>query len=535
MKSNPILTKFLKKNIVWLAVILIFTALSGFSRTVGASYIQTIVNRLEANSFKGVVMLVVEGYIFMFMAYFLRCSMAICCRYFTEKLSLETRIKLLEHLEKIPFIKYETYTTGNLQSVIRNDVSAGAELIYNLFSRILNNVFLFIFSAGYLLYVNAPLGALIIAFMLTMAVVNQKILKRLKSHQKEIRKSIGTLTSVVENTYNSIETIKTYSALDYILGLIRKEKQVYNSGNINCEKIDAVRLTLYNLANNLTIYGSVVFLGYKAIKGDMAIGDVVVFVYLIRQMLIPVEVIFRWMSNIVSSTVAWSRVYELLDVKEETFSEPQERDISELGFSNLKFSYDGSKNIINNLSFSIKRGMMNGLVGQSGSGKSTLIKILLSLYEGDFSEFFINGKPSKQQDLRGSVCLSPAGKHIFNISIYENLSLGNESITRERCLNLAKELGIFDWIASLPQGLDTLISENASNISGGQCQTLVNMRAFLSDKPVIILDEPFSALDRERETLLLSYLQRIKKDKLILVTSHRSTTLDALDCVVELK
>jgi len=484
--KNTILYKFVLKNPHWMLIVALGTVAAGWTRAVGASYVGRIIDQLVYGP--NVLMpIVIVGFVFMFFAYFLRWLTAVVCLYLTEKLSLEVRIKIITHLAKIPFISYEEYSSGNLQSIIRNDVDVASELLYNLFSRILNNVFLFLFSIYYMFLVDAATAAVVIAFIIGMGLINQYILSKLKKPQQEVRQSIGRLTDITENTFLGMDTVKTYSAKDYILSFFRQEKAVYNTNELKSAKIDAGRLTLYNLVNTLSIFLSLFYLGYMAIIGVISIGEVFMFIYLLKQIFVPVEVIFRWMSRIVTSNAAWTRIYTLL---EESASETSQQHID---------------SALNNLSYTLNKGQLNRLEGESGSGKTTLLKILLGLYPRDIS-------------LSGGVSFAPSDSQLFNISIYENIAIANDKITKELCISMAQKLGIADWINSLPEGLDTIINE--SNLSGGQRQMINNMRALLTEQPVIIMDEPFSALDKDREKSLLTVINELCKDKIILITSH---------------
>ena len=525
INKNPILRNFLLGNIPWIILIFLITIATGLTRAIGASYVQSITDLLSTGAFEGLMSFVTVGFIFMFLAYFTRWLGAVLCLYLTEKLARETRLKLIKHLSKIPFLSYEKYTSGQLQSILRNDVSLASELLYNLFSRILNNISLFIFSIYFMMKVHFTISFIIMVAIIGMAVINQWILSKLKEPQKEIRKSLGNLTDMVENSFLSIDTIKTYSAKDYILSFFSQERERYNELEMTTIKIDAGRLTLSNFANNLFIYVSLFYLGYQCIKGNLSIGEVLVFIYLIKQILIPVEVIFRWMLRIVSSNVAWSRVYEILEIKEgQEFYSSHDFEINNFSIENINYSYDEESNIIENRSIHIKKEDIGFISGESGSGKTTLLKILLGLYQSKTAKYSINDGENSINSLRGLSAYAPSDFQLFNMSIYENLTLGNDEITKDDCIEILSKLGFGDWIQSLPHGLDTVLTEGAQNLSGGQKQVINNARAILQEKEIIILDEPFSALDVEKEKRLATLINENKQKRIFIFTSHRTIT-----------
>jgi len=534
--KNPILYKFLAKNFAWIVIITIVNIAVGWSRGLGASYVGQITDLLTLGAFDGVMRLIFIGAVLMFTSYFMRWLGAAFCHFLVHKLGFETRLKIMKHLQKISYGKFEQHSHGQLQSIMRNDVDDASQIIFMLFSRILNNVFLFAFSVYFMFIVNARATIVVIIICLVVGVVNKKILEKLRVPQKAVRKSVGDFTAVVENIFNTTDTIKTFSAKDYVMNFFRKEKQVYNTNNIKATKVDAGRRALYDFVNNLSIYISLFYLGNLAFNEVLTVGEVFVFIYLLNQIFVPIEVIFRWMSRLVGSNTSWERIYEVLGTPTEAEAATLQNASSiegaqKLEINGITFSYDDKVNVLNDVNISIELGKFNILAGESGSGKSTVLKILLGLYHSPQAKYMANNNEIGES-LAGLVSFAPSDKQLFNMSIYENLCLGSNTITRQACLDLAEQLGIGDWISSLPNGIDSVISENSSNISGGQQQTLNNMRAILnafdtaSGVPIIILDEPFSALDKDKEEKLLKLLHQLKNEKLLLFTSHRESTID---------
>jgi len=520
--------KFIARNKLFMLLCLVITILAGFTRAYGASYLQRIVSLVDAGHFEGIAALIIIGYLFMGSAYFFRWLSAVMTLYLTEKLALETRIRLLSHLSKIPFRTYEKHTTGSLQSIYRNDVTAASELLYNLFSRIGNNIFLFIFTFIYMLMLNVAVTLSVVGITLVMAVVNQKILGKLKKPVAQQRESLGNMTQITENALSSINTIKTYSADEYILNNFNTERKKFSKLVMKANVIDQIiRRSISDIIGNSAMYLSILYLGYLGIAGRVGIGEIIVFIYLIKQIMIPVEVVFRWMGTAVRAMVTWKRVDEVLNINiNDTESFEPVKDIERVSVSGINFSYDGSENVFENLNVNFEKGFITRICGESGSGKTTLIKILLGLYDCESAVYEINRKRHENMtSIRDSAAFAPADNKLFNLSIYDNLTFGNKSISRERIMALAAQLGVDEWINSLPDGLDTVLSEAAENVSGGQGQTLNNMRGLLSDKDIIILDEPFAALDTDRERKLASLLNNIKDDKVIVITSHRKSEL----------
>ncbi|MCL2526814.1 MAG: ABC transporter ATP-binding protein/permease [Defluviitaleaceae bacterium] len=528
--------KFIGKNKLFMFLCLVITILAGFTRAYGASYLQRIIDLINDGRIAGIAGLIVIGYLFMGSAYFFRWLSAVMTLYLTEKLALEIRIRLLAHLTKIPFGVYEKHTTGTLQSIFRNDAATASELLYNLFSRIGNNVFLFIFTFAYMLMLNVGVTLSVVAITLVMTFVNQKILDRLKAPVAKQRASLGNMTQITENALSSINTVKAYSAGGYILDTFNAERKIFSQLTMKATIIDhIIRRSISDIINNSTIYLSILYLGYLGVSGRIGVGEVIVFVYLIKQIMVPVEVVFRWMGTAVRAVVTWKRIDEILDIeiKEEEPFQPV-KDVNQVSAKGITFSYDGNENVLENVNADFEKGYITRICGESGKGKTTLIKVLLGLYDCESAVYEINRKKREHITNIGDItAFAPAENKLFNLSIYDNLTFGDKSISKERIMKLAAELGVDQWLNSLPDGLDTVLSEAAENVSGGQGQMLNNMRGLLSGKEVIILDEPFSALDTHRESKLATVLNGMKDDKIIVITSHRkSEFLDGVREVV---
>lgn len=532
MKKQNMVLDFCLRNTHWLLLITAVNLLSGYTRAVGSSYIQKIVDSLSdfVTAPKAFWTLVLVGCVIMLSAYLFRFLSATGARYMTEKIALETRIALVRHLKSSSFFAFEQHKTGDLQAALRGDVEEAAELLYNLFSRIMNNVFLFLFSVLYMMSISVPITLILVGVILLTAVVNQLILFRLKRHFKATRDTLGALGAQVENAYTCMDTIKTAGAKAYILKLFCAGRETLNTHTYKAEAIDAGRLSLYNFINNLTLFGSVVVLGYSGLSGGITIGGAVAYIYVIKQLLVPVEVIFRWMGRIVASNAAWERIYALLRLptEPEKLQATTPKRVSTATVESLSFRYPDGKQVLCDLSLSLSREHLLGLSGESGCGKTTLIKILCGLYQSPSARFLADGQ--KCESFSGLTAVAAGEKQLFRLSIYENIALGDPGVSREDCMALLDRLGFGAWVRSLPKGLDTVVS--SAELSGGQRQTISNVRALLGQFPIVILDEPFGALDSEKEQLLTAELERQKKSRLLAITSHRPGTLQGCDSVM---
>ncbi len=197
-----------------------------------------------------------------------------------------------------------------------------------------------------------------------------------------------------------------------------------------------------------------------------------------------------------------------------------------LSAEDLGFGYEEGKWIFRHRSFTVSRGEMLLITGRSGSGKSTLFRCLMGLYQPGEGRVQLDGKPVSGRELLAGVGFVPAQHTFYAGTVYENITLGDHTISRETCLQNARRLGIGDWLEEV--GLEHLLLENASDLSGGQKQILSVLRAVNFDAPILILDEPFASLDAGRREKLAAFLEEYKRDHLVILTSHQEEQLDGV-------
>ncbi len=536
MKSgNPILREFNRSRTGLLLLNFLMLGMAGVVRTVGVGNVGRITGEMERGAVGALLSVVGVSIALILLSYVLRWAAGGLCMGLSNQLAAQLRVRLVRHLEGLSFQQYESREKGNLQSVISNDVNVATEVIYILHSRILTNVFVYVTSAVYLLWIDRIMGTVIILFSLFLGGMNHMILNRIREHEKGSRKALGEISNTVQHAFAGIDTIRAYGGEEFIMTSFSRGKKRYNGSCLKTEVIDSWRLTFYNIISNTAFFAAMFFLGAKGIRGEMDLEKVLSFLMILRQIMTPMEVILRWMTSLVRCDVSWGRIYEVLEEPAEERREwgriPGEARRVEA--KDMSFSYErkrlggreieSGKAVFKDLDIGLAKGRLTLLKGKSGSGKTTLIKLLLGLYHGDEGreKLCVDGREAPFGQLGVSAAFSEAESAVFCMSVYDNLRMGNENVTKMRCRELFGELGFGDWIDSLPQGLDTVLSESGGDVSGGQRQILAVMRAILTDRPILILDEPFVALDREHGYLLEAYLEKLKEKRFILLVSHR--------------
>lgn len=505
----------------WPLVLLGFALnfLFGVLKTEGAVYLQKITDTLESGSMDNLLVLVLIGGGLTYFSYVVRWLGAIVLQFLQEKFSCETRIRLWDHLTKIPFLRYESYSPGELQSVIQNDSKKASQAIYAVLSRIGNNLFLFICSIWVMAATNLLATVIAVAIVIAATLVNQAILKRMKRYDKAAQQDLADMTSSLERTFAGIETVKTAGAGNFVLHAYQNNQEAYCNNRMKSTKIGAMRTLWYSVTENLCLYGSVLFLGILGVQGIMTVGEVLMFIYLVKQIIMPIEVIFRWMASLPGSAASWERIESILSVESEPDQQVNKQiAVAEsLDLTGIDFAYEADRKILSDAEMHLKTGTISRLAGESGSGKTTQLKVLMGLYHSPQMLIRADGEPTTAPSPK-DVAFSSIDNSVFPMSVHDNIALGNQSIHPSDSEELLSELGFSDWIKSLSDGIYTVLGEG---LSGGQKQSIANARALLSGRKILIFDEPYSALDTDKETRLNNILEEISSSRLTILTSHR--------------
>jgi ABC-type multidrug transport system fused ATPase/permease subunit len=280
--------------------------------------------------------------------------------------------------------------------------------------------------------------------------------------------------------------------------------------------------------------------GYLAFRGEISIGTLLAFDWLIWFVFIPLETLLAWIRELRETSPALARCYEIFDAPAERrggSSVPRVSSDGAVAFDRVRFSYEGGRNVLDGLTFHVPAGRTVALVGSSGCGKSTVLKLLCGLYEAREGEVRLLGQAISKADLsavRARVSLVAQDTHLFPMSIAENIAMAKAGASREEIVAAAKAASAHDFISALPRGYDTLAGELGNRLSGGERQRIGLARAFLKDAPILLLDEPTASLDTESEARVLEATRRLAEGRTTLVVSHRLSALRDADEILVL-
>ncbi len=279
--------------------------------------------------------------------------------------------------------------------------------------------------------------------------------------------------------------------------------------------------------------------GLLVLSGKLFVGDIQAVIQYVRRLSNPIEQLAEMASIFQASIAAAERVFEFLDQEpeEEIVKDEIKKPVEDIEFKNVYFSYDKKKPVINNLNLEVEKNKTVAIVGSTGAGKTTIVNLLMRFYDIDRGFIKINGKDIRdvsRKNLRSLFGMVLQDSWLFRGTIYENILYGREDATREEVIEAAKKAYCHSFIEKLPRGYDTVLNEEASNISQGQRQLLTIARALLSDPEILILDQATSSVDTRTEALIQKAMKNLLHERTNFVIAHRLSTIVNSDVILVL-
>ena len=458
--------------------------------------------------------------------------------YIAFKLLALLRDKVFSSLRRLAFVKLQDKQAGQLVSLVTNDI----ELLEVFYAHTIAPIMIAFFTSAILLLVFGHLSGwfvlVALAAYLTVGVILPIITTKLaREDGRRYRELVGEMNDFFLDSVRGMKEIQLFGYAKQRLDEIQQRSQKIDTAFERIKDQEAkvrvyteVAVSVFNIIMLFT--GLILFSLDKIDFSAFLIG-----VILLMSSYGPVIALSNLSSNLLQTLASGERVLSLLaeepelkDVK----SAVDLKDVSRIDVENVSFAY-GEEQILSDVSLSVKKGEILGIHGRSGSGKSTLLKLLMRFYDPKSGSIKINGEilPNiNTRSLRDNMAYITQQTYIFNETIEENIRLARRDATLDEIMEAAKKASIHDFILSLPEGYQTKMTELGGNLSDGEKQRIGIARAFLHNAPIILLDEPTSNLDSLNEAMILKSLLNVKAEKLIILVSHRQSTMAICDQVI---
>ena len=458
--------------------------------------------------------------------------------YIAFKLLALLRDKVFSSLRRLAFVKLQDKQAGQLVSLVTNDI----ELLEVFYAHTIAPIMIAFFTSAILLLVFGHLSGwfvvVALAAYLTVGVILPIITTKLaREDGRRYRELVGEMNDFFLDSVRGMKEIQLFGYAKQRLDEIQQRSQKIDTAFERIKEQEAkvrvyteVAVSAFNIIMLFT--GLILFSLDKIDFSAFLIG-----VILLMSSYGPVIALSNLSSNLLQTLASGERVLSLLAEEPElkdVESAVDLKDVSRIDVENVSFAY-GEEQILSDVSLSVKKGEILGIHGRSGSGKSTLLKLLMRFYDPKSGSIKINGEilPNiNTRSLRDNMAYITQQTYIFNETIEENIRLARRDTTLEEIMEAAKKASIHDFILSLPEGYQTKMTELGGNLSDGEKQRIGIARAFLHNAPIILLDEPTSNLDSLNEAMILKSLLNVKAEKLIILVSHRQSTMAICDQVI---
>ena len=462
-----------------------------------------------------------------------------------QKLVYDFSADLFDKLQKLSLSFYSKNNIGDLMQRISGDTY----IIYSVVGGIMLPTLLSLASLGSMFYVmyhiNAQLAFMAISIVPLFGVLLHVFNKPMTNSSIQQSMISGKMWSFIQQSLSSVKIIQAYSTEGFTTDKFRDHSSEFNEASVKATKISMIYNVLVGLVAGV---GTAVIVGigaYKGLTGVITTGELFLFISYIGALFGPVSSLASIIATSFTITSRAKRIFEILDSQEIVYEKPDALELinveGHIKLKNVKFGYgrNGEVNpILNECNLEVEAGKIVAIVGPTGAGKTSLVSLLLRFYDPWEGEVFIDGKDLREltlKSLRKNITLVLQDSFIFPISIADNIAFGNPGAARDEIISAAKAAQAHDFIIKLPQGYDTIPSEAGLSLSGGEKQRISMARAFIRNTPILILDEPTSAMDVQTESKIFKALATYSAGRTVFIISHRLSTIRHADLIISIK
>ncbi|EPH95873.1 MULTISPECIES: ABC transporter ATP-binding protein [unclassified Enterococcus] len=457
----------------------------------------------------------------------------------SQRTVYELRHDLEKKMNRVPISYYDTHTNGDIMSRAINDMDNIASTLQQNLTQFVTSTVTLVGVIVMMLTISWQLTLVALIMIPLSLIVVMIVAPKSQVFFADQQKSLGLLNNQVEETYAGHTVVKTFNHEKSDQEIFEEENQNLYAAGWKAQFISAIIMPLMNFVKNLGYVFIAVLGGIKVANGNISLGDVQAFLQYTNQFSQPITQIASLMNTIQSTVASAERVFEVLDeeeMKEDTSGLPvEENSPYKVRFENVQFGYTEEKLLMTDFSLDVKPGEMVAIVGPTGAGKTTLINLLERFYDVSGGSIRYDGQDTRdisREALRQHFSMVLQDTWLFTGSIYDNIKYGNEEASNEDIIAAAKAAHVDDFVRKLPEGYDTVLNEDASNISQGQRQLITIARAFLANPDVLILDEATSSVDTRTEILIQRAMNRLLENRTSFVVAHRLSTIRDADNII---
>jgi len=442
-------------------------------------------------------------------------------------------------IARLPLKFFDEHTHGEILSRAVNDMDNISNTLQQSLTQLITSAVTLIGVIVLMLTISPILSLVVVITLPLSIVVTTSIAKRSQAYFKGQQKALGVLNGHVEEMYTGHRIVKAFGHEGQAIAEFEAlNEKLYDSG-WRAQFVSGMIMPLMNSIGNLGFVFVAVIGGIMVTQRAISIGDVQAFIQYARQFTMPITQLAS-ITNIIQSTIASAeRVFELLDEQEEIPEEANAKVIThpqgEVQFQHVKFGYKADAPLMEDMNIDVKPGQTIAIVGPTGAGKTTLVNLLMRFYDVNGGKITVDGvdiTQLKRGNLRRMFGMVLQDTWLFNGTIHDNIAYGREGATEEEIIQAAKAAQADHFIRTLPESYNTVLNQEATNLSQGQKQLLTIARAFLADPAILILDEATSSVDTRTEVLIQKAMGGLMKGRTSFVIAHRLSTIRDADLIL---
>lgn len=460
----------------------------------------------------------------------------------TFKVVRDVRAEAFDKLQTLPFEYLDKVQSGEIVSRIVADIDLFADGLLMGFTQLFTGIVTILFTLVFMFYLNFRIAIVVVALtplsLIVARVIADKSFKLFKL-QSEAR---ADQTSFVDEMIGNLQVVKAFAHEDENMEYFDEVNGKLEDASVKAVFVSAITNPGTRFINNLVYAFVALFGSFACIAGKMTVGGLTIFLSYANQYTKPFNEISGVVTELQNALACARRVFDLIEEK----SEEKDKETAPSEFvaegvvdiSDVSFSYDKKKKLIEDLDLSIVKGQRVAIVGPTGSGKTTLINLLMRFYDVDKGSVKIDGydiRDIKRLDLRDNFGMVLQETWLRNGTVRDNITLGRKDFTDDEIIAAAKATHAHSFIKKLPDGYDTVISENGGNLSQGQKQLLCITRVMLNIPPMLILDEATSSIDTHTEMRIQRAFNKMMKGRTSFIVAHRLSTIVEADVILVMK
>lgn len=443
----------------------------------------------------------------------------------------DIRIQLYRHIQGLKLTFFDKTPIGRLVTRNVSDIETLAEVFSTGIAGIIADVLQLLVILGFMFYMDWTLTLVSLSLLPFLILATYIFKEKIKVAFNEVRTAVSNLNSFVQEHITGMNIVQIFNSEERELEKFKEINEEHRKANINSVLYYAVYFPVAEVIQAAGTGLIVWYGGGQLIQGNMEFGMLIAFILYLQMFFRPIRMIADRFNTLQMGIVSSNRILDLLDNKEHiadngTYQPAEVK--GDVKFENVWFAYNEEDWVLKNISFDVNKGETIALVGATGAGKSSVINLLSRFYEINKGNIYVDGIELREYDLanlRSHIAVVLQDVFLFSDSIYNNITLKNPNISREKVYEAAELVGALPFIEKLPGGFDYNVMERGATLSVGQRQLISFVRALVYDPKIIVLDEATSSVDTETEELIQNAIQRLMQGRTSIVIAHRLSTI----------